>query len=162
MHARLLCIHNHIIFFRTSQNLCSAMKNLCSDVPSGPSLFPLFANRFATYTGGILVSFKERCFFLNGVKCSAWNIYHTHSFRWNWWICFPCILNPWFLGISIKDLLWFKHDILLFMYLCISICPQTLAEIYRDMDICDVSGHWSPEEIYPGFIWLTISQHRYR
>ena len=24
------------IFFHTSQNLCSAMKNLCSDVPSGP------------------------------------------------------------------------------------------------------------------------------
>ena len=33
---RSLCIHNHIIFFHTSQNLCSAMKNLCSDVPSGP------------------------------------------------------------------------------------------------------------------------------
>ena len=27
---------NHIIFFHTSQNICSAMKNLCSDVPSGP------------------------------------------------------------------------------------------------------------------------------
>ena len=51
--------------------------------PTPYMVLPLFATRFAAYTGGIRVSFMHPRLFQFDTKCSAWEIYHTDLHGWN-------------------------------------------------------------------------------
>ena len=66
------------------------------------AVLSLFTTRFAASTEGIWVSFIEKFLFWIDIKLSASQIYHTHLFRWNLQICFPCICKLGCLGIFIK------------------------------------------------------------
>ena len=49
---------------------------------------------------------------------------HTYFLLPNLWICYPCICNLGFPGISFERLLWFWNRILMFLCLCISTRPS--------------------------------------
>ena len=60
----------YIIFFHISQNLCSAMKNLCNDVPSGPP----YVNAYVCTFLGNKISIKT-CLFHSSNCCPFYGEY---------------------------------------------------------------------------------------
>ena len=80
--------------------------------------------------------------FWTDTKWSAWEIYHTHMFRWQLGICFPCIMSFQCCGFNIEYI------------------SRMVPNFRGNMDkmgihgICDVLGQWPPGKIYLGFIFL--------
>ena len=107
----LLKVQSDILLNMDGQKVTLVMLDLSaafdSITPTPYMMFPLFATRFAAYAGGILVSFIQPHLFLFDIICSAWEIYHTNLYGWNWQTCFPCMRNLGRTGVLMDGLLWF-------------------------------------------------------
>ena len=162
---KLSCLNDHMIYVRSLlirdgdpshaiQASASEAIYVNSIFPTPYAVLPLFATRLATCTGGNLDSYRGMYLWICK-KWSAWEIYQMHWFGgWNLQICFHVaeILGAQTFSLNI----YYGFNIEPYcLYVCVyQGCPQTLAEICRNMSICDVSGQWPPGKIYAGFILL--------
>ena len=91
-------------------------------------VLPLFATRFAACTGGIFVSFLEACLLWQKMLCMEnwFRFIRMKSFDYIFHVVAIWAVRPFIAVLTSNPTVY------------IMVCPQTLAEICKNMGICDV------------------------